>query len=159
MVKFGNRFKKCYVQFDRGKNYRHRKFFLITKGILSFDIVGLPNIEIRESRERVRSAILNSGFKFHLGRITVNLSSANLKKEGSLLDLCIAIGILLASKQIIPHQNISNKIILGELSLDGHVKNIKGTIPILIDGFKNGYREFFYLKIILVNQISLKMSM
>ncbi len=114
----------------------------ITKGIPSFDIVGLPNIEIRESRERVRSAILNSGFKFPLGRITVNLSPANLKKEGSLLDLCIAIGILMASKQIFPRKNISDKIILGELSLDGHVKNIKGTIPILIDGFKNGFKEF-----------------
>lgn len=114
----------------------------ITKGIPSFTIVGLPNIEIKESRERVRSAILNSGFKFPLGRITVNLAPANLKKEGSLLDLCIAIGILIASKQIKATEDIFNTVILGELSLDGYIKNINGAVPILLDGKKKGYENY-----------------
>ncbi len=114
----------------------------ITKGIPSFTIVGLPNIEIRESRERVRSAILNSGFKFPLGRITVNLAPANLKKEGSLLDLCIAIGILICSNQIKPMRNIFNTVILGELSLDGHIKSINGSVPIILDGKENGYGNY-----------------
>lgn len=118
----------------------------ITKGIPSFNIVGLPNIEIKESRERVRSAILNSGFKFPLGRITVNLAPANIKKEGSLLDLCIATGILIASKQIKPIKDISKIIVLGELSLDGYIKKINGTIPILLDGKLNGYKEYILPK-------------
>lgn len=118
----------------------------ITKGIPSFTIVGLPNIEIKESRERVRSAILNSGFKFPLGRITVNLAPANLKKEGSLLDLCIAIGILIASKQINVSDEIFNTVILGELSLDGYIKNINGVLPILLDGKEVGYNSYFLPK-------------
>lgn len=114
----------------------------ITKGIPSFNIVGLPNVEIKESRERVRSAILNSGFKFPLGKITVNLAPANLKKEGSLLDLCIATGILICSKQINPIKELFNTIILGELSLDGHIKSIKGSIPIILDGKDEGYNSY-----------------
>ena len=114
----------------------------ITKGIPSFTIVGLPNIEIKESRERVRSAILNSGFKFPLGRIIVNLAPANLKKEGSLLDLCIAIGILISSKQITPIKEIFDTVILGELSLNGYIKNVKGVIPILLDGKENQYENY-----------------
>lgn len=114
----------------------------ITKGIPSFNIVGLPNIEIKESRERVRSAILNSGFKFPLGRITVNLAPANLKKEGSLLDLCIAIGILICSKQVSPIRSIFDTVILGELSLDGHIKSINGSIPIILDGKDNGFSNY-----------------
>ncbi len=114
----------------------------ITKGIPSFNIVGLPNVEIKESRERVRSAILNSGFKFPLGKITVNLAPANIRKEGSLLDLCIATGILICSKQINPIKNLFNTIILGELSLDGHIKGIKGSIPIILDGKDDGYNSY-----------------
>lgn len=114
----------------------------ITKGIPSFTIVGLPNIEIKESRERVRSAILNSGFKFPLGRITVNLAPANLKKEGSLLDLCIATGILIASKQIDVDNKLFDTVILGELSLDGYIKNINGVLPILLDGKQMGYGNY-----------------
>lgn len=118
----------------------------ITKGIPSFTIVGLPNIEIKESRERVRSAILNSGFKFPLGRITVNLAPANLKKEGSLLDLCIATGILIASKQIDVGNKIFDTVILGELSLDGYIKNINGVLPILLDGKQMGYNSYILPK-------------
>ncbi|BAK81159.1 YifB family Mg chelatase-like AAA ATPase [Candidatus Arthromitus sp. SFB-rat-Yit] len=114
----------------------------ITKGIPSFNIVGLANVEIKESRERVRSAILNSGFKFPLGKITVNLAPANLKKEGSLLDLCIATGILICSKQINPIKNLFNTIIIGELSLDGHIKSVKGSIPIILDGKDEGYNNY-----------------
>ena len=72
----------------------------IIKGIPSFNIVGLPDVSIRESRERVRLAIVNSGYEFPLGRITINLAPADVKKIGSLLDLPIAIGILMASNQI-----------------------------------------------------------
>ena len=72
----------------------------ITKGIPSFSIVGLPDTSIKESKERVRLAIVNSGYEFPLGRITINLAPADVKKIGSLLDLPIALGILMASKQL-----------------------------------------------------------
>ena len=102
----------------------------ISGGLPNFNIVGLPDISIKESKERVRSAIKNSRFDFPVSRITVNLAPANLKKEGSQIDLPIAVGILTASKIIKP---VDEKIcIIGELSLDGRITAIDGALPMVI---------------------------
>jgi len=99
--------------------------------IPGFAIVGLPDNAVKESRERVESAIKNSGFTFPLKRITVNLAPADVKKEGSAFDLPIALGILAAHEQV--SSNDFNKIaILGELSLDGSLRPIRGSLPIAV---------------------------
>ncbi len=103
----------------------------LKKGLPQQSIVGLPDPAIKEARERVNSAIRNSGFKFPLGRLTINLAPADLKKEGSIFDLAIAIGILAVSEQIKITQNLVSFIILGELSLDGYVRPIHGALAIL----------------------------
>lgn len=97
----------------------------------SFTVVGLPDAAVNESRERVRSAIKNSGFVFPIKRITVNLAPADLKKEGSGFDLPIAVGILASTSQI-PVESLENKVLLGELSLDGMVRQVPGVLPIAI---------------------------
>jgi len=97
----------------------------------SFMIVGLPDGAVRESRERVMSAIKNCGFEFPPRKITINMAPADVKKEGSAFDLPIAIGLLEASAQV--HlENTGNYIIVGELSLDGGVKRIKGMLSMAI---------------------------
>ena len=103
----------------------------ISKGLPSLSIVGLPDVSIKESKERVRSAIKNSGFEFPLNRITINLAPAHLRKEGSQLDLAIAIGILSAI-DVIEEDIDSNTAFIGELSLDGNVNKIEGALPIVI---------------------------
>ncbi|MEA1939525.1 MAG: YifB family Mg chelatase-like AAA ATPase [Candidatus Caldatribacteriota bacterium] len=103
----------------------------IRQGLPLFNIVGLPDTAIQESRERVRAAIKNSEYEFPRNRITVNLAPADIKKEGPIFDLPIALGILAASRQI--KQDILNDfLIIGELSLDGTVKSINGVLPIAI---------------------------
>ena len=99
-------------------------------GLAAFDIVGLPDASIRESRERVRSAIKNSGFDFPIRRITVNLAPADIKKEGPSLDLPIAIGILVATGQIKMSEQLAAAAFVGELSLEGTVRAISGALPI-----------------------------
>ncbi|MDP2938608.1 MAG: YifB family Mg chelatase-like AAA ATPase [Candidatus Omnitrophota bacterium] len=101
----------------------------ITPGLPSITIVGLPDNAVKESKERVRSAIKNSGYKFPAARITINLAPSDIKKEGPAFDLAIALGILSASNQI-ESQNLKQYIILGELGLGGEVKAIKGSLPI-----------------------------
>lgn len=103
----------------------------INKGIPSYDIVGLPDTAVKESKERVRSAIKNSGFEFPNHKITVNLAPADLKKEGSDYDLAVAVGILKANAVIPPHA-FDDCAFLGELGLDGSVRRINGMLPILI---------------------------
>jgi len=108
----------------------------IAAGIPAFAIVGLPDIAIRESIKRVKSAIKNSNFRFPNEKITVNLSPANIRKEGPCFDLPIALAILAASGRI-PPDRMPGKIICGELSLDGSIKPIKGALPralVLKDG-------------------------
>ena len=90
----------------------------ISNGLPAFELVGLPDTAVRESRERVRAALKNSGYKFPTTRITVNLAPADFKKDGSGLDLPIAIGILCGSGQITA-EAISDKVFVGELALDG----------------------------------------
>ncbi|NLZ28463.1 MAG: YifB family Mg chelatase-like AAA ATPase, partial [Firmicutes bacterium] len=99
-------------------------------GLPNFDLIGLPDPSVREARERVRSAIRNSGFEFPLSRITVNLAPADLKKEGPAFDLAIAVGLLLATKQIPHGEMIGRSMMVGELSLDGTLRGIPGALAI-----------------------------
>lgn len=108
----------------------------ISNGLPAFNIVGLADISVKEAKDRVRAAIINSGFNFPVNKITINLSPADIKKEGSLFDLPIALGILAATKQI-NITNIAEYIIIGELSLDGSLNKIKGALPITIEGTAN----------------------
>lgn len=113
----------------------------ITRGLPSFNIVGLADTAVRESKERVRSAIINSGFNFPVRRITVNLAPANLRKEGSLYDLPIAIGILMATNQV-SFGNSNEYILLGELSLNGNINPVNGALTIVLEGLSKGYNKF-----------------
>lgn len=107
----------------------------------SFDIVGLPDSAIRESRNRVRAAIKNSSYDFPPRRIIVNLAPADTKKEGSLYDLPIALGFLAATEQI-DAESIKDYTIIGELSLDGGLRRVNGVLPIILGAYQQGYRKF-----------------
>ncbi len=109
----------------------------IAKGLPSFNTVGLPDVAVKESKDRVKAAIKNSGFKFPTKRITVNLAPADVKKEGSLFDLPIALGILAATGQM-EKAEFKRYVILGELSLDGGVRSIPGALPIALFSQKEG---------------------
>jgi len=98
-------------------------------GLPQFSVVGLPDATVRESRDRVRAALKNTGFSFPVKRITVNLAPAGLKKEGSGLDLPIAVGILIA-EDLLPSLAVADRVLVGELSLDGRVKPIAGALSI-----------------------------
>ena len=102
----------------------------ISNGFPCFEIVGLPGSAVRESKERVRTAIKNSGFALPAKRITINLAPADTKKEGPSFDLPIAVGVL-ASMNIIDHVNAGGYIMAGELSLDGGIKGVNGILPIM----------------------------
>jgi len=105
---------------------------------LSFTTVGLPETAVKESKERVKSAVNNSGYRFPDDRITVNLAPADIKKEGTGFDLPIALGIL-AATGIIPKDALSEYLILGELSLDGRIKAVKGSLPMALAAKEAGY--------------------
>ena len=109
----------------------------VHSGLPSFNIVGLPDTAVQESRERVRAAIKNSEFEFPMQRITVNLAPADTKKEGPIFDLSIALAILTASKQVKP-ELLDEYLILGELSLDGSIKPVSGVLPIALMAKKIG---------------------
>jgi len=113
----------------------------INQGLPKYDIVGLPDTAIKESKERVRSAIKNSGLKFPTNRITVNLAPANKKKEGPSFDLAIAISILKATNQI-DSNSTKDFIFIGELGLDGTLRSVNGLLPILISAKDIGYKSF-----------------
>jgi len=98
-------------------------------GLPQFSVVGLPDATVRESRDRVRAALKNTGFSFPVKKITVNLAPADLKKEGSGLDLAIAVGILVA-QEVLPAEAVAGRVLVGELSLDGGVKPIAGALSI-----------------------------
>ncbi len=106
-------------------------------GLPAFAMVGLPEAVVRESKERVRCALMNCGFKFPNRRITVNLSPADLPKEGGRFDLPIALGILAASKIEIKHALIHREF-YGELSLSGELRHIPKLLPALIEGTRCG---------------------
>jgi magnesium chelatase family protein len=100
----------------------------LSRGLPSFTIVGLPETAVKESRERVESAIKSMDLEFPLKKITVNLAPADIKKEGTSLDLPIALGILAASGQINP-ASLGETLIIGELALDGRIRKVKGVLP------------------------------
>ena len=112
----------------------------VSGGLPCFEIVGLPDTSIRESKERVKTAIKNSGYELQSRRIIVNLAPANTKKEGSFLDLPIAISILLNIGEI-QNQNLENSIFIGELSLDGKINKINGVLPICIEARRLGIEK------------------
>jgi magnesium chelatase family protein len=109
----------------------------LSNGLPGFAIVGMPETTVRESKERVRSAIINSGLEFPDGRITVNLAPADLPKSGAQYDLAIALGILQASTQI-PDDCLDNIEIMGELALQGEVRGIQGAVPAILAARKLG---------------------
>lgn len=96
-------------------------------GLPQFSVVGLPDAAVRESRDRVRAALKNTGFSFPVKKITVNLAPADLKKEGSGFDLAIAVALLVA-EEIIPHDAVAGRVLVGELSLDGRIKPVPGAL-------------------------------
>ena len=114
----------------------------LSMGLQAFNIVGLPDLSIKESKERVKSAISNSGYKLPPGRITINLAPANLKKDGSQMDLSIAVSLLLAIGiiELLPNENA---VFLGELSLDGRIITFDGALPMIISLKELGYTDFF----------------
>ncbi len=109
----------------------------IANGLPSYETVGLPDAAVRESRERVRAAIKNSGFAFPVSRITINLAPADMRKEGSVYDLPIAVGILEAAGQIAA-DSAKDMLFLGELALDGSIRAIDGVLPMVIDAYAHG---------------------
>ncbi|MFN8057534.1 MAG: YifB family Mg chelatase-like AAA ATPase [Vicinamibacterales bacterium] len=110
----------------------------VTTGLPSFSLVGLPDASVRESRDRVRSAIRNSGFEFPLARITVNLSPADLRKAGTAFDVPIALGILAAAGSL-PVRTGARYVYVGELSLDGAVRDVRGSLAIALAAARAGY--------------------
>lgn len=112
----------------------------VSAGMPSFDVVGLPDASVKESRERVRTAIKNSNMNFESRKIIVNLSPANTKKEGSMFDLPIAVGILKAMGNI-NEKDLSEYVFLGELSLDGKLNKIAGVLPMCIEAAKLGIKN------------------
>ena len=103
----------------------------IALGLPTFNTVGLPDVAVKESRDRVKAAIKNSGFEFPAKRITVNLAPADIKKEGAAFDLPMAVGILAAQEMIRPDR-LGRLVILGELSLDGGVRPIRGALSMAV---------------------------
>ena len=118
----------------------------VTGGIPNWDIVGLPDTSIREAKERVRAAIKNSGFELQSRKILVNLAPASTKKEGSLFDLPIAIGILCSIEKI-KKENLEKRVFIGELSLDGRINSVRGILPICIECKKIGVRRLIIPRI------------
>lgn len=110
----------------------------VSNGLPVFDIVGLPDATVKESKERVRTAIKNSGLEFPLKRITINLAPADTRKEGASYDLPIAVGILAATGQI-PMEALQHIVFLGELSLEGTLKPVKGILPMMIAAKQLGF--------------------
>jgi magnesium chelatase family protein len=111
---------------------------IASSGLPSFTIVGLPDKAVEESKERVRSAIKNSGAEFPNRRITINLAPADLPKEGPAYDLPIALGILVADGQI--KAALEHSLVLGELSLDGSLRHTNGILPIALLAKQKGFK-------------------
>ncbi len=117
----------------------------VSPGMPDWIIVGLPDTSVKEAKERVRTAIKNSGYEFQSKKIVVNLAPANTRKEGSLFDLPIAIGILTNFGKI-KKQNLEDTVFVGELSLDGKINKAKGVLPICIEAKKIGIKRIILPK-------------
>ena len=114
----------------------------MANGIPCLEIVGLPDTAVRESRERVKAAIKNSGYKFPTKKITINLAPADLKKDSSGLDLPIAVGLMAASMEITP-QSYQQAMFVAELSLDGKLRGVNGLLPMAINAQEKGLKKLF----------------
>ena len=112
----------------------------VSSGMPNWEVVGLPDATVKESKERVRTAIKNSGYEFESRRIVINLAPADKRKEGSFFDLPIAIGILLDFEDIM-WQNLEDTVFIGELSLDGSLNKINGVLPMCIEAKKLGIKR------------------
>lgn len=110
----------------------------VTPGLPSFTTVGLPDSTVRESRDRVRAAIRNVGLEFPIERITVNLAPADLRKEGAAFDLPMAVGILCATGVVKPGR-LDRALVMGELSLDGSVRPVRGVLPVALHARREGF--------------------
>lgn len=104
----------------------------VSSGLPYWEVVGLPDTSVKESKERVKTAIKNSNQEFQSKRIVVNLAPADTKKEGSSYDLPIALGILI-SMEVIQNANLDDIVFIGELSLDGKVNRVNGILPMCIE--------------------------
>lgn len=113
----------------------------VSGGFPGFDIVGLPDTAVKESRDRVRAAIKNCGFKFPVGKITVNLAPADKRKEGAIYDLPILLAIILASQQM--KFGVEGSAFLGEVSLDGQIRPVNGVLAMTIAAMQNGIKQIF----------------
>ena len=113
----------------------------INRGMTAYELVGLPDAAVKESRERINSAIRNSRLHFPVNRVTVNLAPADIKKEGSHYDLPIAMAILKASEQL-NGASTDGYVMLGELALDGSIRPVSGVLPVLISAKKRGFTRF-----------------
>ena len=111
-----------------------------TKGI-QFFLVGLPDVAVRESHERIISALQVSGYKFPRNRIVINMAPADIRKEGSANDLPLAVGILAAAEEL-DASRLDKFILMGELSLDGSLQPVKGVLPIAIKAREEGFKGF-----------------
>lgn len=111
----------------------------VSGGLPALDIVGLPDAAVKESRDRVRAALLNSGFQMPVGRVTVNLAPADMKKEGPAYDLPIAMAVLIASGQIII-RSLEAVMMIGELSLDGSLQPVSAALPMVISAHQDGVK-------------------
>jgi len=117
----------------------------INTGLPGYDVVGLADTAIKESKERVKSAIKNSAYNYPIHKVIINLAPADTKKEGSMYDLPIALGIL-ASQNIIPPKSLVEYVFLGELSLNGEIRKLNGILPMLISAKQLGYSKFIIPK-------------
>ena len=108
-------------------------------GLPKMVIVGLPDAAVQESRERVQSAVKNAGFYYPRRKVTVNLAPASVRKEGPAYDLPIAVGVLIATEQLEPDA-VADTLIIGELSLDGGVRHVKGVLPMAALARQEGYK-------------------
>ena len=113
----------------------------ISQGLPGFDVVGLPGAAVRESRDRVRSSMKNCGFTYPVSRITVNLAPADIRKEGSVYDLPLLLALLKASGQL--EMSLDDSAFVGELSLDGEVRPIRGVLPMVMAARDNGFQRVF----------------
>ena len=115
----------------------------VSGGLPSFEVVGLPDIRVKEAKERVKSAIKNSKIEFPSRKIVVNLAPADIRKEGTFFDLPIVIGILSAIGEIgeIRIKNFESTVFLGELSLDGNINSVSGVLPMCIEALELGIKR------------------
>ena len=112
----------------------------LSRGLFVFSVVGLPASSVSESRTRVKSALVNCGYGFPKGRVTVNLAPANIKKDGTAFDLPMALGIA-AAQGLIPTEALDSTLVLGELSLDGRLRGVSGVMPIAAQAHRFGFNR------------------